>query len=318
MYQNLSLLARKILRFFRSGSTESRDYLNYLEYLRQSKNQLREVGLVNLTLDLELAWSRVRRGNDCLIIGESLKRGKRAREATEAILELSDSYEIPITFAVVGHIALDNCAGHAEPPPFKPYWVNRDWFAIDPHSNINLDQDYYGLDLIRRILQSKQSHEIASHGFSHIDLSDDATTPEVAEFEISESAKVLRVWDKDVSSFIFPKNRPAFLELLKSAGFKIYRNSKNQPIAKDSLGLWQFPLGLWLSPLAFEPNDIVRLIRLAFETKQVINFWNHGYEFQNRQQTKSFFKPIFQALNKCRDQGLEVKTMRDIIKNYNE
>jgi len=289
--------------------------LDYRKFLTVNQETY-SCGLFNLTIDLELGWSRSKRGDRSIAPKESLERSRRAREVLPAFLGLCEEYDIPVTFAPVGHIALSDCSSHNSPPPFKPYWLNEDWFACDPRSSIEKDNDYYGLDLIEKICKSSVAHEIASHGFSHLDLTDEAITFEVAKFEIEESTKALKKFGQELTTFIFPHNKPAFIDLLKENGYRVYRHNKNTKIEKDEYGLWQFPVGLWLSPKAFSPGEFNRLIGTAVKYKRLISGFCHLYEFNNPARLIDFFRPIFQFINIKQKQGsLRVKTIRDIIKD---
>lgn len=313
---NLSVLVRKAYRFAATGSTRSTSCREYSQYLLGDRRAY-DRGLFNLTIDLELGWSRARRNNSCTNLTESLKRSRSARVAFGELLDLTDAYHIPTTFAVVGHLATADCASHRVPPTFRPYWSDEDWFARDPLSNLEQDPDFYGLDLVRRILNSHQDHEIASHGFSHVDLADDTITQEVAAFEISESFRILQHLDSRLATFVFPNNRPAFVGLLKENGFKIYRSDVNGKIGIDPMGLWKFPVGLWLSPLTCGPRDVIELVSIGIRRRHLVNFWCHLHEFEQRGLLNMFFEPVFRFLDSSRREGLlAIDTIRGIIGAY--
>lgn len=310
----LALISRKTYRWLKSGSFHSQPYLAYREHLAKSE-PIGERALLNLTVDLELGWSRARRGQGVTSLAESLRRARLAREAFPEFLSLAESYRIPITFATVAHLAVSDCAQHRAPPVFKPYWCGDDWFAIDPRSSLSESPDYYGADILDKVLASRVGHEIASHTFSHVDLADDATTPEVAQFEIIESRLLLKQLDKNLTTFVFPNNTPAFLTELAANGFTVYRTESNHLLKKDGFDLWQFPVGLWLSPHSFSADEIIALLLIAARRKCLINFFCHLYEFATRRQLRNFFQPIFALVNRAREQGyLEAQTMRVIVK----
>ncbi|MDO8569780.1 MAG: polysaccharide deacetylase family protein [bacterium] len=314
----MSLKLRKIYRFLRSGSPHTRDYLAYKKFLTESSHHYK-TSYFNLTIDLELAWTRARRGEGITTNEESLEKSHRARTVLPALLELSEKYQLPITFAVIAHVALSDCATHDKPAPFKPSWAKSDWYDLDPHSNLELNQDYYGADLLTEIKNSSINHEIATHGFSHDDLGDSETTRAVAKLEISQSEEILRKINEDLSTFIFPNNNVAYADLLKEFGFTTYRVKQNQEIKKDSLGLYQFPNGLWISPQAFSNQDLVDLIDKGVSRKQLINFWCHLFEFDSPREFKSFFEPIFSHIESCKRKGIiEALTIKDIISQSHE
>ena len=279
------MLLRKIYRYIKNGSFQTRDYLSYKKFLEENLKAYKR-SYFNLTIDFELGWSRTRRGKNVTSTKKSLERSRRSKITLPVLLELSDQYKIPVTFAIVGHIAVN---------------------------------DYYGRDLVESIKNTTTRHEIASHSFSHIDFSDYEATKEIVESEIVESDKILRKYDPALSTFIFPNNHPAYLDLIKNAGFNTYRIRTNQKIKKDNYGLYQFPLGLWLSPQAVVSKDLINLISIAVSRRQLINFWCHLFEFDSPEECRSFFKPLFAYIESCQKIGeIKALTMRDIITDIHE
>lgn len=312
------LVLRKIYRFIKTRSFQTKDYNSYKKFLLENQNKYNK-NYFNLTIDFELGWSRARRGKSVTTKEESLERSRLARRMLPVLLELSEKYKIPITFATVAHVALDNCSEHEITPKFAPFWLQEDWYKTDPKSNLSQNKDFYGKDLIQKIIKSPVSHEIASHGFSHIDLGDSETTKEVAEFEISESTKILKKVYPELCTFVFPNNYVSFLETVKNNGYGIYRVKENISIKKDKNGLFMFPLGLWVSPDAFSSKDIISLINISIARGQLVNIWLHLYEFKSEQQFRSFFETVFSHLEICKENGIiEVQTIKDIIKSLNE
>jgi len=313
----LSLIARKLYRLLKSGSPHSADYKKYAHYLNSGVASYQRP-FFNITIDFELAWSRARRKRGCTTMQESLARGTLARQNLPTFLSLLDTYHIPATFAVVGHVALARCGQHQTPPPFAPAWTG-DWYAIDPRSDIAVNPNYYGVDLIKRVLASGQ-HEIGSHSFSHVDLADEATGKQIAEFEIKESRHALETLENSIDTFVFPNNRPAYNDLLVKHNFTIYRSNKNERMTRDQFGLWQFPLGIWTSPKAFSQREAITLVNMGIRGKTIVNFWLHLYEFKNPAALKQFFEPLFAHIAQQRDASLifpaTMRTITHTIANY--
>lgn len=313
---NYSLTIRRIKRFLSTGTYKSRPYRDYVKHLT-SLEQTFKKGFINITIDLELGWSRARRGDTVSPTREALKRSQIARATIREFLDLCNTYKIPITFAIIGHLATTDCSSHQKPPAYKPYWMNDDWYAIDPCSRIEENKDFYGFDLVEDIINSKVNHEIASHGFSHVDLSDESVNREVAQFEIAESFRILKTLDKRLAIFVYPNNNVAFTSILKDAGYLIYRTKTNHKIKQDEYGLWQFPVGLWLSPYSFSSKEAIDLVKLAIKEKKLVNFYFHLYEFKNKRKLKKYFQPIFQFIRNNKEKSkIEATTVRDLVNNY--
>lgn len=311
------LLLRRLARILKRGSWHSNDYRAYRDYLLTAPPGPYARGACNITFDFELSWSRARRGSRANSGEELHDRGERARAILPAVLSFAAPLKIPITFAVVAHVATGRCDEHMIPPPFQPSWLNEDWYACDPHTDLARDPLFYGNDLIAQIRQSPL-HEIASHGFSHVDLGDESTPAKIADFEIRESHRLLKKIDPALRTFVFPKNHPAFLADVASAGYAIYRGNRQGAIERNGQNLWRFPLGLWISPLSASPQELLRLVDIAMKRRLLVNFWCHGYEFQNPDQAERFFGSWFGALRRRAETGLAIGTMRDIIRRYHE
>lgn len=294
-----------------TGSPSTRDLSRYLEYLRTATPY--DAAYFNLTVDFELGWSIARRTDHATSQRRSLRRSRRARENFPALLELSEEFRIPLTIACVAHLALSECS-HETPPAFRPSWARGDWYAVDPRLDLERARHYYGLDLVSLALKSDVGHEIASHGFSHVDLGDSETTQEVAQFEIGESYRILKSIEPELSTFVFPKNHSSYTELLLRTGYAIYRDGSNAPIARDGIGLWKFPLGLWLAPIAANPSEYSDAVEEGVRHRQVVNFYCHLYEFPGARELKRFARPVFRTIAESRDRGeLTPATMRTIV-----
>src|SRR5690349_22644974 len=180
----LGASARRAVRLARTGSILNRRARQYLEFMRATPGY--GTAYFTLAIDFELSWSIGRRGPGSTSRAEAVERGRRARRNLPVLLGLCERFRIPLTVAVVAHAALRTC-DHREPPPFAPSWVGSDWYALDPHGTIETEPDYYGADLVAMVLKATPHHELAAHTFTHVDLGDDETTPEVAEFELTEA-----------------------------------------------------------------------------------------------------------------------------------
>jgi peptidoglycan/xylan/chitin deacetylase (PgdA/CDA1 family) len=294
-----------------TGSPSTRDLSRYIEHLRT--NAPYDAAYFNLTVDFELGWSIARRAEQATSLRRSLRRSRRARENFPALLKLSDEFGIPLTIACVAHLALRDCS-HNAPPRFRPSWASGDWYAVDPGLDLERARHYYGLDLVSMAMQRTVTHELASHGFSHVDLGDAETTEEVARFEIDESYRILKSVEPGLTTFVFPKNHSSYTELLPPAGYAIYRGDANAPIVRDVLGLWKFPLGLWFAPIAGSPREYSIAVEEGIRHRQVVNFYCHLYEFASARELKRFARPVFRLLAERRDRGeITAATMRTIV-----
>ena len=145
----------------------------------------------------------------------------KGRSCIDTLLNLFEKYNIPATWAVVGHLFLDYCEcedgiPHKNMPRFK-----ENWYSSDPCTDIQRNPLYYGKDIVEKILSNRIEHEIGYHSFSHVIFSE--CSREVAEAEIKMGNKLAKDFGIALKSFVFPENKIGHIDVLKENGFKIYR-----------------------------------------------------------------------------------------------
>jgi peptidoglycan/xylan/chitin deacetylase (PgdA/CDA1 family) len=206
-----------------------------------------------LCADFELAWAwRYAKG-----IGDqkerAVKMARVARRNIEKILDLCDAYEIPITWATVGHLLLEACerdklVAHPRikrvPYHENAYWKfsKGGWYDDDPCTNYKVSPEWYAPDVVRKIIESDVDHEIACHTFSHIDCRDFVCTPDVIDSEIGECRKQAKTFGLEMVSFVHPGHTIGNLDTLRKHGFTSYRTDYRNTLSlphRHSSGLWE-------------------------------------------------------------------------------
>jgi len=249
-----------------------------------------------ISLDLELAWGwRFAKCGFPNPLGYALDRANQERRNFKNLLILFDKYNIPVTWAVVGHLFLERCVkvnmrAHPNllrPPYFKnEYWcyTSGDWFDIDPGSNYLDAPAWYAPDLVHEIIGTRVKHEIACHSFSHIDFTDNICPTEVADSELCECLKVAHKWGLELKSFVFPGNFVGNLRSLKHHGFIAYRMWTGYDLdflQRDAYGLWKIPEGKCLEKVNDHWTDaqwlatLQKHINVAISSGSVCSFWFH-------------------------------------------
>jgi peptidoglycan/xylan/chitin deacetylase (PgdA/CDA1 family) len=206
-----------------------------------------------ISADFELAWafrfSKKRVQNQ----DYPLQKANNSRKNVPKLIKLFEQYEIPITWATVGHLFLEkcaeaNCVKHPEIirlPKFKnKYWNHStgDWFTDDPCTDFKKDPAWYCPDLIKSILASRVRHEIGCHTFSHIDCRDEVCSDEVFLSEINECKRLAKKIGIEMKSFVHPGHQIGNLSNLSNEGFNSYRTDNTilgYPKLHDN-GLWEF------------------------------------------------------------------------------
>ena len=247
-----------------------------------------------LSADFELGWAwRFGKGVSDPY-QHALKKARRARENMPELLSLCEKFNIPVTWATVGHLFLEECScenGVAHPEMKRPehfengYWKfdEGDWYKDDPCSNYKDAPEWYCPDLLNSIQASAVPHEIGCHTFSHIDCRDVVCPPELFRQELQECQKLARERGVELKTLIYPAHTVGNLEELSKSGFSNYRtnigNVLGYPV-KHPNGLWEIKSSFqleWRSDWSVD-HHIYRtkaIIDRAIKHNSVCHFWFH-------------------------------------------
>jgi peptidoglycan/xylan/chitin deacetylase (PgdA/CDA1 family) len=283
---------------------------------------------VIITADFELGWALrySKTGND------PVAYAMRERKNIPFILKELEKYNIPITWATVGHLFLKECKKGDHDwmhrlPYFDDHWkyTEGDWFDCDPYTKWEDSKAWYAPDLIEDILKSKVNHEIACHTFSHIDCSYKNCPVEVIDDEMKASQDIAAEWGlPELTSIAFPGGTAGNYETLKKHGINIYRKKHpdfqlTYPF-RDENGLLVTATGPGIAmsysewSLEYTFYRYKKAIDKAMKTGTVVHLWFHP-----SQEEKTFTQLlplILEYSAKKREEGLLwVGTMRDIA-NY--
>lgn len=183
-------------------------------------------GGVIFTADFEMAWAvRYSKKNTDL-----LSYARRERANVPIILGVAERFNISVTWATVGHLFLASCrkGDHdwmARLPYMDDHWryTGGDWFDHDPYSSVREAPEWYAPDLIKQIMASRVSHEIACHTFSHIDCSDKNCPPQVLDDELTACEQAAEDYGISYRSMAFPGGTAGNFAVLRKHGIRIYR-----------------------------------------------------------------------------------------------
>lgn len=221
---------------------------NSLDYIPES---FKAVCLISV--DFELAWAFRFTKSTRLLNQQPAQLGLQTRYNIPKIIQLCELYEIPLTWATVGHLFLESCQkinGVVHPeikrlPKFEnEFWIYKsgDWFSNDPCSDYIKDPAWYCPDLIQDILRSPIGHEIGCHTFSHIDCRDEICSETVFQSEINACKNAAKKFGIQLESFVHPGHLIGNLDTLSNSGFTSYRTDFGNTLAlpkKHSSGLWE-------------------------------------------------------------------------------
>ncbi len=199
-----------------------------------NKNEIKSPARFVISIDTELAWGSIYDEN---ILKSRLESFKKSRAAINEILTLFERYNISATWAIVGHLMLENCSkehGIKHPDIIRPSYKGseKDWFYFDPCERKEKNSIWYGDDIVRKIMDCKVIQEIGSHSFSHISFGNEGCSKECAESDIKKWVEVAKMYDIKPNSFVFPYNSEGHHDLLKKYEFKIYRSKNAEGYSK--------------------------------------------------------------------------------------
>lgn len=170
------------------------------------------VGSVVISLDAELGWGF----HD--LERPPLERVESGRRGWRRMLDLCAEFDVPATWAVVGHLMLESCDGvHADHPTLDG------WFDRERGEWADREDLRFAPDLVRGVVDSDVDHEFASHSFSHVLFGRPETDREIARAELERSLEVADEWGESVDSFVYPRNDVGHRDVLAEYGISAYR-----------------------------------------------------------------------------------------------
>jgi len=168
-------------------------------------------GTVVVSVDAELGW-----GHHDLATPPH-ERVEYARTGWIRLLDSFDEYDVPATWAVVGHLFLEDCDGVHADHPAPPAWFERERGAWADRPDLR-----FGPDLVDRIETAAADHEVGCHTFSHVRFDAPETTAALARAELRASE---RAAGRSFESFVFPRNGVGHRDALADAGYACYRGT---------------------------------------------------------------------------------------------
>lgn len=194
------------------------------------------------------------------------------RTGTFALVELSEKYGIPLTWAICGKTAED-----------------------DPKS-------------YHRLLDSSTEHEIGIHTYSHIDAS--RAGADELESEINRCIGTLGLKSAP-QTFVFPWNREAHFDVLRRMGFIAYRG-RDRVVGglSKAKGLLNFPPVYYVDQKSVGAGSMMkRYVDLCVRHRAVFHLWTHPWSIVEADGSaegvvRTALEPVFAYMAQKRDEGL--------------
>ncbi|WP_049925538.1 polysaccharide deacetylase family protein [Halopiger goleimassiliensis] len=172
------------------------------------------MGSVVVSLDAELGWGF----HD--LAEPPTERVEAGRRGWSTCLDLFAEYDVPATWAVVGHLMLESCDGRHADHPAPEGWFRRERTDWKDRKDLR-----FGADLVDALLDSEVDHEVASHSFSHVLFGRPETDRVLAAAELERSVEIADEWGLSIETFVFPRNDVGHLDVLPEYGIRAYRGA---------------------------------------------------------------------------------------------
>lgn len=191
-------------------------------------------------------------------------------------------------------------------------------------------------------VKDEGTHEIASHGFSHMPWGAAWATREVLDAELALNRLVPGFEPEAVETFIYPRNQVTNLDLLPQHGFHIFRAARrsfgrpanlmrelNFFAASEQLGPIDHlpvavPAGYFLNwrlglrrciPVSWTVGRWEHLLRHAAQTDGVVHAWTHPENFIDGHSMFRLLDKILHFAASERDAGrLRIATCRELVR----
>lgn len=284
---------------------------------------------VMFSLDCELGWGLYDQRDRNPAARRIETNPDLGRRAYQSLLTTFEEFDVPATWALVGHLFLDTCSRSS-------HHSNDRIDDVDPYSTLESAPFYYGRDLVDAVSENVVDHEIAGHGFSH-SYFDELSEAEARE-ELTELITVVDDVGADLTSFVYPRNRSGFEALLPEFGIEVFRGrtvGANRtfvdgvkaatlgnrhlsvpPVRPEQTadGLVQMPASRLLAEERWWWIQPVRLLRSlrSMAPNSVLHLTMHPHDFVSNPRLLRVFRVMLRLVRRAIDRGtLDVLTLGD-------
>lgn len=150
------------------------------------------LGSLCISIDLELAWGVW----DKLSDGTLRNCETAERPIVERLVRLFEDYEISATWAIVGRL------------------LERD--------QTRSGEAWYAPDLVERIRRARVPQDIGSHSYAHPYFGESSV--DRLRDDLLAARRIHDHYGLPFTSFVFPRNQVAHLDLLRGAGVRVFRS----------------------------------------------------------------------------------------------
>ena len=298
-------------------------------------------GTVTFSFDCEGKWGMTDISTEWDV---NLTRAKLLK-AYEFILETLKENDISATFAFVGAYTESREVFLDETLPCLSSNSYSSWLDYSKHRIMDKAEEGWFMPELLNIVKEYKTHEIATHGYTHIPFSMLDKADARTEF------KLIRRWAEknkiECSTMVYPRNIIEHLDLLTEHGILGYRDipdtisnrqvpkllkalieeiwifKKSQQIKKsDPFKIpggtfinWRYGFRNYIPPLV----SLLKYKRMINDAKMqngVAHFWTHPHNFITSPSTKTLFRKLCEEVSKQRNEStIVVKKQNDFLRS---
>jgi hypothetical protein len=191
------------------------------------------IGKCIISFDCESKWGMADHINS---IHDELFTKKNLINVYGEILRVLRDKNIAATFAFVGAMTMDkNYFVDTWVPRLKKSDQHTVWLSrLYSDLNGGFADGWFMPELLSMVESSLTAHEIASHGFTHLPF--DGANKQSIEIELEGIKDWMRIKNKTIDTFIFPRNLIADTISLKTIGVRGYRDKLDAVIIEGRAG----------------------------------------------------------------------------------
>lgn len=150
----------------------------------------------------------------------------QVRHVVPALLELFAAHDMRVTWAAVGAIGCRDWDDYFRRAPSPPNYkspalaIKREYADLDPDGLL-----HFAPDLMHAIIATS-GQELGTHTFSHLYLREEGITAADVAADLTAVSKLYEEQFGTLPrSLVFPRNQPAFLDVVRASSVKIWRGN---------------------------------------------------------------------------------------------
>jgi peptidoglycan/xylan/chitin deacetylase (PgdA/CDA1 family) len=297
-------------------------------------------GTFLLTFDSEGKWGIV----DCLTPRDRrCYTSQRLEAAYGEVLSLLQKYRIGATFAFTAAFSMSRSEfGQLRPDIDSCGATGAPWMSQALREIEKDDGDGWFAPSCFQAVKEARTHEIGSHGFSHVPWGAPYATRKLLDAELSLNRKVAGFDAESVQTFVYPRNQVAHKDLLPLHGFHTFRGARRSfgrpanlmrefnlfstseqfdPTERLPLAM---PAGHFLNwrrglrrcvPMSLTVARWEHMLRHAARTGGVVHAWTHPENFVDADSMFSLLEKVLRFVADEREAGrMRVVTCSELVR----